>query len=49
MQAPTPEVTDVGTPLFADVMLRWRQYVKGHTLSSLLAHIAKPWWSLLQS
>lgn len=27
MQAPTPEVTDVGTPLFADIMLRWGQYI----------------------
>ena len=36
MQAPTPEFIDVSAPLFADVVLRWRQYVKGHILSSLL-------------
>jgi hypothetical protein len=42
MQAPTPEFIDVSAPLFADVVLRWRQYVKGHILSSLLADIAKP-------
>ena len=36
MQAPTPEFIDVSAPLFADVGLRWRQYVKGHILSSLL-------------
>lgn len=32
----------IGAQLFADIMLRWRQDVKGHILSSLLAHIAKP-------
>lgn len=42
MQAPIPELTDEGAPLFADIMLRWGQYVKGHTLSSLSARIAKP-------
>ena len=47
MQAPTPEFTDMGAPLFAGVMLELRQYVKGHTLSSLLVHIAKPLWPLL--
>lgn len=36
MQAPTPEFIDVSAPLFADVVLRWRQYVKDHILSSLL-------------
>lgn len=36
MQAPTPEFIDVSAPFFADVVLRWRQYVKGHILSSLL-------------
>ena len=41
MQAPTPEFTDVGASLFAGVMLQLLQYVKGHTLFSLLVHIAK--------
>ena len=41
MQAPTPEFTDVGASLFAGVMLQLLQYVKSHTLSSLLVHIAK--------
>ena len=36
MQAPTSEFTDAGAPLFADIMLRWRQYVKGHILSLCL-------------
>lgn len=41
MQAPTPEFTDVGASLFAGVMLQLLQYVKSHTLSSLLVHITK--------
>jgi hypothetical protein len=38
MQVPTPEFADVGAQLFADVMLRWRQHVKGSSVTRKDCH-----------